>query len=83
MENTEIIKNEEVIETATEEIATSELPKGLKIAGGMVAAAGIAYLAYKYVGKPLYHKFKAKKEQSKRTITVVSETEEDLEEVND
>lgn len=83
MENTEIIKNEEVIETATEEIATSKLPKGLKIAGGVVVVTGIAYLAYKYMGKPLYRKLKAKKEQSGRVIAVVSENDDDLEEVND
>lgn len=75
MEKTEIVKNEEVVGTATEEIAISELPKGLKIAGGAIVVAGISYLVYKYVAKPLYYKLKAKKEQSDYADTCESDIE--------
>ena len=60
METNEIMNNEEVMETTTEEIVKASSGKGFKVA----ASVGLAVLAiYKYVGKPMIAKIKAQKEQ--------------------
>lgn len=61
MEN-EIMVNEEVLE-ATQELATTSVPKGLKIAAGVGLAAIVGGLAYKFIAKPIIEKIKAKKAQ--------------------
>lgn len=60
MEN-EMIMNEEVIETATEELAAVDSKKGLIAAGVAVAIIG-GVIVYKKVIKPALAKRKAKKE---------------------
>lgn len=63
MENTEIMNNE-VIEV-TEEIAKTGLSKGVKVAAGIGLTVVVGVIAYKYVGKPVIAKIKAKIEQKK------------------
>ena len=74
MENNEILTNEEVMET-TEEIVNASSGKGFKVAAGI----GLAVLAgaYKYIGKPLLAKLKAKKEE-KQEIADVEFNESDV-----
>lgn len=70
----EIIKNEEVIETA-EEIATIGAGKGLKIAGGVAVAALVSFVAYK-VGKKVAAKIKDKKAQKAVEQGIVTDVED-------
>jgi hypothetical protein len=61
METNEIMVNDEVIET-TEEIAKTSSGKGFKMVAGIGLAVVVGVLTYKYVAKPIWAKFKAKKE---------------------
>ena len=68
MENNEILTNEEVMET-TEEIVNASSGKGFKVAAGIGLAVLAGVVAYKYIGKPLLAKIKAKKEETQETPT--------------
>ena len=61
METNEIMNNEEVMETATEEIVKASSGKGVKVAAGLAVLAGV--VIYRYVGKSMIAKIKAQKEQ--------------------
>ena len=61
METNEIMTNENVIEV-TEEIANVNSGKGFKAAAGIGLAVVVGVLAYKYVAKPIWAKYKVKKE---------------------
>lgn len=75
METNEIMNNDEVVETTTEEIVKASSGKGLKVAAGIGLAVLAGVVIYKYVGKPMIAKIKAKKEQ--QTVeTEFVETEE-------
>ena len=63
METNEIMNNEEVMETTTEEIVKSSSGKEFKVAAGVGLAVLAGVVIYKYVGKPMIAKIKAKKEQ--------------------
>lgn len=71
METNEIMNNEEVIETTTEEVTKVSSGKGFKVAAGVGLAVLVGVIAYKYVGKPMIAKIKAKKEE----VTVVTDEE--------
>ena len=78
MENNEIMNNnEEVIETTTEEIVNASSGKGFKVAAGIGLAVLAGVVAYKYIGKPLLAKLKAKKEE-KQEIADVEFNESDV-----
>lgn len=62
METNEIMNNEEVIETAAEEITKKRSGKGVKIAAGVGLAVLAGIVIYRYVGKPMLEKIKARKE---------------------
>ena len=76
MENNEILTNEEVMET-TEEIVNAGSGKGFKVAAGIGLAVLAGVVAYKYIGKPLLAKIKAKKEETQE-ITDVEFNESDV-----
>ena len=76
MENNEILTNEEVMET-TEEIGNASSGKGVKVAAGIGLAVLAGVVAYKYIGKPLLAKLKAKKEE-KQEIADVEFNESDV-----
>ena len=76
MENNEILTNEEVMET-TEEIVNASSGKGIKVAAGIGLAVLAGVVAYKYIGKPLLAKLKAKKEE-KQEIADVEFNESDV-----
>lgn len=78
MENNEILMNEEVMET-TEEIVNANSGKGFKVAAGIGLAVLAGVVAYKYIGKPLLAKLKAKKEE-KQEIADVEFNESDVKE---
>lgn len=63
METNESMNNEEVMETTTEEIVESGSGRGFEVAAcvGLVVLAGV--VIYKYVGKPMIAKIKARKGQ--------------------
>lgn len=63
METNEIMNNEEVMETATEEIVKASSGKGFKVAAGIGLAVLAGDVIYRYVGKPMIAKIKARKEQ--------------------
>lgn len=71
MENNEILTNEEVMET-TEEIVNASSGKGFKVAAGIGLAVLAGVVAYKYIGKPLLAKIKAKKEEKQEIADVES-----------
>lgn len=62
METNEIMNNEEVMETAVEEIAKKSSGKGIKIAAGVGLAVLAGIVIYRYVGKPMLEKIKAQTE---------------------
>lgn len=64
METNEIMNNEEVIETTAEEVTKVSSGKGFKVAAGVGLAVLVGVIAYKYVGKPMIAKIKAKKEEA-------------------
>ena len=76
MENNEILTNEEVMVT-TEEIVNASSGKGFKVAAGIGLAVLAGVVAYKYIGKPLLAKIKAKKEETQE-ITDVEFNESDV-----
>ena len=76
MENNEILTNEEVMET-TVEIVNASSGKGFKVAAGIGLAVLAGVVAYKYIGKPLLAKIKAKKEETQE-ITDVEFNESDV-----
>ena len=76
MENNEILTNEEVMET-TEEIVNASSGKDFKVAAGIGLAVLAGVVAYKYIGKPLLAKIKAKKEETQE-ITDVEFNESDV-----
>jgi hypothetical protein len=76
MENNEILTNEEVMKT-TEEIVNASSGKGFKVAAGIGLAVLSGVVAYKYIGKPLLAKIKAKKEETQE-ITDVEFNESDV-----
>lgn len=76
MENNEILTNEEVMET-TEKIVNASSGKGFKVAAGIGLAVLAGVVAYKYIGKPLLAKIKAKKEETQE-ITDVEFNESDV-----
>ncbi len=61
MEANEIMTNEEVVETTTEEITKVSSGKGLKIALGVGVAVLVGGLAYKYAIKPAIARYKSLK----------------------
>lgn len=63
METNEIMNNEEVMETTTEEIVKSSSGEGFGVAAGVGLAVLAGVVIYKYVGKPIIAKIKARKEQ--------------------
>lgn len=64
METNEIMNNEEVMETATEEIVKASSGKGFEVVAGVIGLAVLAgVVIYRYVGKPMIAKIKAQKEQ--------------------
>lgn len=63
METNEIMNNEEVMETTTEEIVKASSGEGFKVAAGVGLAVLAGVVIYKYVGKPMIAKIKARKEQ--------------------
>lgn len=63
METNEIMNNEEVMETTTEEIDKASSGKEFKVAAGVGLAVLAGVVIYKYVGKPMIAKIKARKEQ--------------------
>lgn len=63
METNEIMNNEEVMEATAEEIVKTSSGKGIKVAAGIGLAVLAGVAIYKYVGKPMIAKIKAKKEQ--------------------
>ena len=69
MENNEILTNEEAMET-TEEIVNASSGKGFKVAAGICLAVLAGVVAYKYIGKPLLAKIKAKKEETLSLIHI-------------
>lgn len=75
MEN-EIMNNEEIMETTTEEIAKAGSGKGLAIAAGIGLVALVGAVAYKF-GRPMIAKIKAKKEQ-KGVVDAEVVAEEDV-----
>lgn len=79
MENNEIMTTEEfeVIDVTDEivEVETESSGNGLKAVVGVGIAAGLGYLGYRFIVKPIKAKFKAKKEQ-----TVEAEAVEVIEE---
>lgn len=77
MEN-EMIMNEEVIETATEEIAAIDSKKGLIVAGVAIAIIG-GTIVYKKVIKPALAKRKAKKEDEAMDAEIEETESEDCE----
>lgn len=77
MEN-EIMNNEEIMETTTEEIAKAGSGKGLAIAAGIGLVALAGAVAYKF-GRPMIAKIKARKEQ-KGVVDAEVVTEEDIDE---
>lgn len=76
MENQEIMTNNEVMEM-TEEIVEVGSGNGLKLVGGAMIVAGLAYGGYR-----LFKKFKAKKEKAD-TIDVVEYIEDECELVDE
>lgn len=69
MEANEIMQNEEVMETATEEIVKAGSVSGFKNAAvfGLVFIAG--YVAGKYIIDPAIARFKARKQTKQEIIT--------------
>lgn len=63
MENNEIMNNEEVMETATEEIDKASSDTGFSVTAGIGLAILAGAVIYRYVGKPIIAKIKAHKEQ--------------------
>lgn len=63
METNEIMNNEEVMEATAEEIVKTSSGKGIKVAAGIGLAVLAGVVIYKYVGKSMIAKIKAKKEQ--------------------
>lgn len=63
METNEIMNNEEVMEATTEEVVKASSEEEFRVAAciGLVVLAGV--VIYKYVGKPMIAKIKARKEQ--------------------
>ncbi len=64
METNEIMNNEEVMETATDEITKASSGKGVMIVAGIGLTVLVGMAIYKYVGKPMLVKMKAQKEQT-------------------
>lgn len=85
METNEIMTNAEDIMDVTEEVATCEGSKTLKIAGVVAGAALVGVAAYKYAIKPLWAKLKAKHEAKKasKEIVYVESKADEFEEFND
>ena len=75
MEMNEIMNNEEIMETTAEEIAKKSSGKGFKIGVGIGIALLVGTIAYKYVGKPMIAKIKAKKEEKEVIDVEASEIE--------
>lgn len=63
METNEIMNNEEIMETTTEEIVRASSCRGIRIAVGVGLTALVGVAIYKYVGKPIIAKIKARKER--------------------
>jgi hypothetical protein len=61
MEQTDVLVNDEV-EQVTEEIISSGIPTGVKIVAGAVGVAGLLYLGYRFVYKPIRAHIDAKRE---------------------
>ena len=88
METNDVMNNDEIMETTTEEIAKMSSEKNVNISAGigLVVLVGVAGIAiYKYVGKPIIAKMKAKKEQkiidtSFEDLNIDHEKEENFEE---
>lgn len=85
METNDVMNNDEIMETTTEGIVKMSSGKNVNISAGigLVVLAGIAI--YKYVGKPIIAKIKAKKERkiidtSFEDLNIDHEKEEDFEE---
>ena len=74
MENNEIMNNEEVIETATEEIVKATSNGGMKKATTIGLAMIAGALTYKFVVVPAAAKFKNWRENRK---TVVNQQQDD------
>ena len=79
MENKEIMVNDEVMDV-TEEIATAESGNGLKVVAGIGLAALVGFGLYK-LGKHIYAKAKAKKEQQLAEEDYSDVVEADVDEI--
>lgn len=67
MENTEIMNNE-VVDEVIDEVTTSSYGRGLKIFGGVLAIAGVAYGGYR-----LIKKIRAKKKEDYGVVDIEDE----------
>ena len=79
MENTEIMTNE-IVEATGEVVEKTGLSKNVKIVAGVgLSALIIGFTVYKYVGKHIIAKVKAKIKQKKtaatKPITILSESD--------
>lgn len=63
----EILTNENVIETTEEVIETVDSCKGIKIAAGVGGAVILGVIAYKFIVKPIVAKLKAEREDTIET----------------
>ena len=77
METNEIMNNEEIMETATDEITKGSSGKGVMIVAGIGLAVLAGMAIYKYVGKPMLAKMKAQKEQTANEVEDPEWTEAD------
>ena len=75
MENNEIMNNE-VVGNIEEVVENTGLSKGAKIIAGIGLGTVVGLVAYKYVGKPVVAKIKARIKQKKMAAeenTIISE----------
>lgn len=63
METNEIMNNEDVMETTTEDVVEAGSGGGFLVAAGVGLAVLAGVVIYRYVGKPIIAKIKAQKEQ--------------------
>ncbi len=80
----EILTNENVVETAEEVIEKVDSCKGIKIAAGVGGAVILGVIAYKFIVKPMIAKVKTKKDGMIDTqAETTGETDSDSEEADE